>query len=341
MRILVVGGTGFIGLRVVQHLHNLGHDVTVFHRGRTASSLPEGVGEIIGDQKQMGSYGGDFRRLAPDVVVHMIAMVEEDARRAIKVFQGIARRVVVISSGDVYLAYGRLQGSEPGRPVPTPLSEESALRTKLYPYREAAAGPDDWLYNYDKILVERVFRNESELPATILRLPMVYGPGDRQHRLYPYLKRMHDKRPAILIDRKLAAWRAPRGYVENVGAAIALAAVHPRAGGRIYNVAEQDALTEREWIQVIARAASWEGEIVVVPADRLPEALRSDTRGQDLAMDSSRLRTELGYRAPVGREVALQRTITWELANPPEQVEFDYAAEDAALAALGEANSGL
>jgi nucleoside-diphosphate-sugar epimerase len=46
MRILVVGGTGFIGLRVVQHLHNLGHDVTVFHRGRTASSLPEGVGEF-------------------------------------------------------------------------------------------------------------------------------------------------------------------------------------------------------------------------------------------------------------------------------------------------------
>ncbi|MBV9711304.1 MAG: hypothetical protein JO011_10390, partial [Ktedonobacteraceae bacterium] len=56
---------------------------------------------------------------------------------------------------------------------------------------------------------------------------------------------------------------------------------------------------------------------------------------QDLLVDTTRIRRELSYREPVDVDEALRRTIAWERAHPPEQVDakqFDYVAEDAALA---------
>ena len=43
MRVLVIGGTGFIGPYVVRRLVAQGHDVAVFHRGRTQADLPSGA----------------------------------------------------------------------------------------------------------------------------------------------------------------------------------------------------------------------------------------------------------------------------------------------------------
>ena len=95
-----------------------------------------------------------------------------------------------------------------------------------------------WLDDYDKILVERVVIGEPDLPGTILRLPMIYGPGDDAHRLFPYLKRMDDGRPAILMEEVRARWRWARGYVEDVAEAVVSAVLDDRAAGRVYNVSE-------------------------------------------------------------------------------------------------------
>ncbi len=66
--------------------------------------------------------------------------------------------------------------------------------------------------------------SDPDIEGTVLRLPFVYGPGDYQHRIFEYLKRMDDKRPAILLDQKRARWRWTWGYVKDVAAAIACAA---------------------------------------------------------------------------------------------------------------------
>jgi nucleoside-diphosphate-sugar epimerase len=126
-------------------------------------------------------------------------------------FRGAVRRVVAISSQDVYRAYGVLMGAEPGPEEPVPLGEESPVRTKLYPYRDRAQGPDDLLYNYDKIPIERAVMGDPGVLGTVLRLPMVYGPGDGQHRLFEYLKRMDDCRPAIILAEELATWKTSLG----------------------------------------------------------------------------------------------------------------------------------
>src|SRR5262249_25760887 len=147
---------------------------------------------------------------------------ERDAQAAMSAFRGIAGRLVAVSSGDVYRAYGLLRGTESGPPESMPLREGAALRREMFPYRSIAKGSADWTYHYDKILAERVVTNERDLPGIVLRLPAVYGPGDDRHRLHPWLKRMDDRRPAIVLQEDFARWRWTHGYVENVAAAIAL-----------------------------------------------------------------------------------------------------------------------
>jgi nucleoside-diphosphate-sugar epimerase len=328
MRILVIGGTRFIGPRVVHRLVGAGHQVAVFHRGHTVAELPPSVERIRGDRHRLAEHVEDFRRLGPDVVVDMIAMTEQDARSLVATFRGIAGRLVVLSSGDVYRAYGVFTGLEPGPPEPVPIREDAALRTVLYPYRSAATPGDD-KFDYEKILVERVVMGEADLPATVLRLPMVYGPGDQQHRLAPYLRRMVDGRPAILLNERMARWRCLRGYVEDVAAAVALSVLNP-AAGQVYNVAAPRAFTEAEWVTQIAAAIGWNGRVIAVPEMKMPIGFNTS---QDLVVDTSRIRTDLGFQEVVATDDALRATIRWEQDYLTEQ-PADYQTEDALLAEL-------
>jgi nucleoside-diphosphate-sugar epimerase len=336
MRILIIGGTRFIGLEVVRQLHCSGHQVGVFHRGRTLAELPPGVQCVLGDRKQLGDYSGELRHFSPDIVLDMIAITQQDAVSFMEAFRGIAQRVVVISSQDVYRAYGLMVGIESGPVQSIPLTEDAPLRQVLYPYRgntqRAEDDPRRYLDDYDKILVEQTVLGDLNLPGTVLRLPMVYGPGDYQHRLYPYLKRMDDRRPAIFLDKGLAQWRWTRGYVENVAAAIVLALVDTNAAGQIYNVGEAEALPIIEWVRKIGSAAGWNGQVIPVPSDQLPDTLKSGTdTDHHLVTDSGRIRRDLGYREIVPLDAALAQTILWERQHPPENVDpnqFNYKAEE-------------
>jgi nucleoside-diphosphate-sugar epimerase len=249
MKVLVIGGTNFIGPYVVHQLVEMGHEVTVFHRGETKADLPEDVKWIKGDRHNLLEYKHEFQKLAPQVVLDMIPYTAKDAQGVVDTFQGIAQRVVAISSQDVYRARDILWQRETGIIDPVPLTEDSPLRSQLYPYR--GLSDDPFTFDYDKIPVEQVLMNGSNLPATVLRLPMVYGAGDNWHRLYPYLKRMDDNRPAIILEEKLAHWRGSYGYVENVARAIALAVNDQRATGRIYNVCES-IITVTDLVKAIA-----------------------------------------------------------------------------------------
>jgi nucleoside-diphosphate-sugar epimerase len=334
MRILVIGGTGFSGPHVVRRLVSNGNEIMLFHRGQTKANLPGSVEYILGDRDHLENFADEFKGFAPQVVLDMIPATKEHARSVIGIFTGVARRIIGISSQDVYNAYGKLIDIEPGPIEPVPLTEESPLRQKLYPYRERV-DKSHRLFHYEKILVEQEFMNNPELPGTILRYPMVYGPGDKQHRLFQYLKRMDDNRPAIVLEQGMADWRWSKGYVENIADAVVLAVTDERAMGQIYNVGEEMTLSEAEWVKAIGTAAGWSGRVVSVPEDRVPEHLAPDfNTTQHLVADTTRIRKELGYEEPVTRDEALRRAVVWERANPPEEVDlkvFDYTAEDALL----------
>lgn len=164
---------------------------------------------------------------------------------------------------------------------------------------------------------------------------MVYGPGDPLHRLQPIVRRILDGRRAIPFTASMVAWRASRGYVEDVARAIALAATTDAAAGRTYNVAEPDALSELDWARLVAAQLAWDGDFVVLPDDRAPPHLRHPGNlAQHWVADSTRVSDELGYAKTFRRAEALATTIAWEreIPAPVSPQTFDYAAEDAALA---------
>jgi len=221
------------------------------------------------------------------------------------------------------------------------LTENSPLRTQTQAYSPealaAARAAFPWIdEEYDKVQVEAAMASDPELSATILRLPMVYGPGDPLHRLYPTVKRMQDTRPAILFEQSLAQCVPCRGYVDNVAHAIALAAALETSASRIYNVAEPDPYTEAQWTAKIGTIMGWRGRVIAVPRDQAPQHLILPYNyEQHLFMDSTRIRAELGYTESVPADEALRRTIAWEQANPPKQIDpaqYNYASEDEAIA---------
>ena len=162
MRILIIGGTRFIGPRAAKQLIERGHEVTVFHRGQTDAGLPAEVSHLYGDRRALPSITSQFKRLAPDVVLDMICYNEQEASNLMQTFKGIARRVVVASSMDVYRAYGCLLGLDSGPADPEPFNEDSPLRVSRFPYRAHSKGPDDMAFDYDKIPVEQtVMRDDS------------------------------------------------------------------------------------------------------------------------------------------------------------------------------------
>ncbi|MGH7702927.1 MAG: NAD-dependent epimerase/dehydratase family protein [Gemmatimonadales bacterium] len=340
MRVLAVGGTGFIGAPLVRRLHAAGHEVTVYHRGLHDPDLPEGVRRVRSESAgiPVTGYPEAIRRVTWDVIVHLTLLGAGDAAAAVAAFRGRAGRLVVVSSGDVYAAYGGLLGLEVVGDLGETLSEDAALRSVLYPYgRRVPEGPWGELIDYEKILAERIAGAAPDLPATILRLPAVYGPGGRQHRFYPWIRRMDEGREVILLSESQAGFRFTHGYVDNVAAAIACAATHPAASHRVFNLGEAETPTGAERVRALGRSAGWRGRVVVVPDPKLPEHLGDSLHYvTDLALDTRRIRTELGYHEPIPADAALRRTVDWERANPPLSVDparFNYAAEDAALSA--------
>jgi nucleoside-diphosphate-sugar epimerase len=343
VRVLLIGGNGFIGRPLTHQLQRAGHEIAVFHRRSSRTDMASDILQIQGDRNRLSGYRDRIRRFAPDVIVDFILSSGDQARELMSVVSGITNRVIAISSGDVYRAWGVLHGIESGPLESVPIREDSALRTtrRLYPpetismMRSIAAWATE---DYDKIAVEEAIMSGRDVSGSVLRLPMVYGPEDRANRLFPILKPIADGRPSIILPENFAGWRGPRGYVENVAHAVALAIMSDRAAGCIFNVCEEPSVSELEWRTAVGRQAGWTGKFVVLPVMRTPRHLLFPLNAaQHVVLSSERIRTQLGYNEIVSWDEGIRRTIAWERATPAKNVNLqpsDYAAEDAALASV-------
>jgi nucleoside-diphosphate-sugar epimerase len=244
-RALLVAGNGFIGSRTAVHLAQAGFDVAVHHTGRRPLPKAARVRGILAPRSDppISDFPNAATAFGAEVVIHFLCMGEKDAAAFLAAFDGKARRLVLISSCDVYRAYGRFTRLEPGPPDPTPLDEDALLRTRLYPYRAGAPSAAHLHHWYEKLDAERVIAAAIRAEIVILRLAKVYGPGANLDTVFGFSAQPN--------------WRWTHGHVENVAAAIACAATHAKAAGEIFNVGERETPTMGERLaQLPQRAAS-------------------------------------------------------------------------------------
>src|SRR5829696_5178187 len=114
MRVLVIGGTGFIGRFLVPRLLAAGHDVAVVQRPDSNAPLPAGARPIRADRHRLAESASTLHAVAPDVVVDLILSSARQASALVRTFRGRARRIVAISSMDVYRATSILHRLEDG-----------------------------------------------------------------------------------------------------------------------------------------------------------------------------------------------------------------------------------
>jgi nucleoside-diphosphate-sugar epimerase len=70
MRLLLIGGNGFIGRFVAANLQKQGHEIAILHRG--TGCMPAGVGEIVGDRHDLQASAAALKRFQPDIVVDFV-----------------------------------------------------------------------------------------------------------------------------------------------------------------------------------------------------------------------------------------------------------------------------
>ncbi len=297
-----------------------GHDVTVIHRGTSEPEPLSSIQHIHVDRQDSAALHDVLQRTGMDALVDMYALTRDDANSVVSSLPGRIR-LLVLSSMDVYQAYGALLRAEATEPVP--LDETSPVRSERYPYRGKGAGMDD----YEKLDVEEVYCSAG---STIIRLPMVYGEHDYQRREDFILRRVRAGRSRIPIGT--GNWLWSRGYVGDMARGIRLALESSDAAGQVLNLSETSTATMCMWAQQILDAAGSTAELVRVPDDVLPDDLKlTGAVSQHLLVDSARARALLGWSASDVRG-AVHRSVTWHIENPPVNPSFDVEQDDRALA---------
>lgn len=259
---------------------------------------------VLGDRNDEDLVRRTMEDIRPDVVLDMIALGENDARIVARSAAWIGAYVLLVSSIDVYQAFDILNGRAPGPPLVGPMTEQAPLRSRMYPYRDVE-GMSDVMHAYDKILAERALIEEWGEGCGILRLPMVYGPWDIQHRLAPLLKQMESD--VLHMPGPVARWRAARGYVHDIAHLMTI--MLERCTSGIYHYAEQPVPDELTFARRVAAAIGWDGEIVV---DDHVETDEGFVPEQHLDIDSTAVRKATGFREIVSVDEAMRITVEWE-----------------------------
>ncbi len=189
-------------------------------------------------------------------------------------------------------------------------------------------------YGANKVAAEQVFLASGH-PVTVIRPSKVHGPGSFRPREWVFVKRVLDRRPAVLLAHRGAGADHPTAAA-NIAALIEVAAAKP--GRRIVNCADPDTPDGLEISRVVARHLDHAWDEVLVDdgsAGRHPW----DTR-PPIVLDMGAA-AELGYVATGDYAATVAEEIDWLVAARPQLDDeffdelFDYAAEDRYLASIG------
>lgn len=233
MRILVIGGTYFLGRTFVIKAYK-DNELTLLNRGNRPISL-DGIKCCIGDRHDadaLKQIEGDY-----DVIVDFCAYEKGDIRLVAEQLRGRFRRYIFISTCDVYRkGTGQI------------LTEESPLEERVFPGPEGA-------YIAGKVALERELAEcarEYGFAYTSIRPSFIYGEENYAPREGIYFQWI-EKAGQILhpVD---ATGEFQMVYVGDCAEIILRVCARTESGGQIYNVCGTENVTYERWKEVLSRA---------------------------------------------------------------------------------------
>ncbi len=317
MKLLVIGGTGFLSSAMVEEGVAAGHDVTIVTRGRRSGPVSRDVRQIVADRADAPAFRTAAQAEAFDVVLDAICFTPEHARQNIDCFAGRVGRLVMISTDFVYAA----------GPRPLPITEDTR--------RDA---PTE--YGRNKAAAEEVLlaANDS-LPVTILRPPHIVGPGgllgtgSLQGRDPALPARLRRGEPIVLLDGgALLIQPADRRDIARASLAVLAS---PESAGRAYNIAGPKAVTTRHYYQIVADALGVPLKVASLPSALYLRAFPNNAPfAQHRAYSLEALARDAHFRPAIPLETSLRETLAWLEANPPLGADAPPSARDTELNGL-------
>lgn len=337
-RALMVGGTGPTGPHIVQGLADRGYEVTVFHRGTHETPELPPVRHLHGDPHFRESIDAALAGERFDVVVAAYGRV----RVLAEALAGRCDRFVGI--GGVATYRGAMVAPNAGESVMPLLAAEDSPTNDP----DATAPADFGQRVRDAEIRTFQLHQEGAFSATYLRYPSIYGPRQQAPSEWSVIKRVRDgRRFMILPDSGLLVFS--RAAARNAAHAVLLAVDHPTvAAGRVYNCADDELSSLRQWMEAIVDVMGGEMAMLSLPFELATVAHGLARAPAHVVVDTSRIRRELGYRDVVTFREAMGEAIAWYEANPVTADEypwlsdaFDYENEDRFVAAYERALTGL
>ena len=321
MRTLVIGGTEFMGRRIVEFLVERGHDVTVLHR-RESHDLGCQVSNLQADR-------ADF-----PLVAHLLgggrsmpsSTWPTTGRRAPPPPMWRPPREIAAIDSSVTCS---CPASPPTRRA---LASVRAMRS----CRTTSRDP----YALHKASAERLLfgmHQASGFPVVTFRPPFVHGPRQPFYREQFFWDRLFDGRPIVLPDGGDAPTQWV--FVDDVATACVRAIDVPEAWGEAFNIGHVEPLTQRSFVEALARVAGIEPRFASVPRATIRAAggqLMGDSIyfGDYLDLPPRTALVEKAARVldvtPTPLEAALGQGFAWYQAQPRRPV--DYTFEDRLIA---------
>lgn len=336
MKALFIGGTGTISMAISKRLIALGHELYLLNRGNRTAELPEGAISLVADINDEAKVRELTAGMMFDVIADFIAFTPDQVERDYRLFRGMMRQYIYISSASAYQ-----------KPLSNPIITEGSTLSNPF-----------WQYSRNKIACEELLMKwyrEENFPVTIVRPSHTYDERrvplgvEGKNGSWQVLDRMLHGKPVILHGDGTTLWTVThnsdfaKGFVGLMG--------NVRAIGEAVQITSDESLTWNQIYQATADALGVELKPYYVSTKFLEavgepgsmDGLWGD-KSHTVIFDNSKLKRLVpGYQATMNFSEGVRLAVKTILANPAYQKadpEFDawcdrvIAAQEAAKKAV-------
>jgi UDP-glucose 4-epimerase len=236
MRILIMGGTRFIGVYLTGLLVEQGHEVVLFNRGNRPVPALAGVGQILGDRTDATQLKEKLSSERFDVIFDNNGRELSDTKPLAEIFQDKVQHFVYMSSAGVYLKSDQL-----------PHIEGDAVDPK-----------SRHLGKYET----EAYLTQHNLPLTSIRPTYIYGPLNYNDLESWFFDRILRDRPIPIPGNGLHITQL--GHVKDLATAMSKVIGNEQAIGQIYNVSGDRFVTFDGLARACAVACGKSPEVVKI-----------------------------------------------------------------------------